>query len=91
MSVRVQLPPLLRGLMQGERWLEAEGNSIGAALADIGRRNPVLALHIFDEQGAIRHNIAFIHDGEIVRAKQAASHPLKFGDEIVLTTALAGG
>jgi sulfur carrier protein ThiS len=91
MSVRVQLPPLLRGLMQGERWLEAEGNSIGAALADIGKRNPSLALHIFDEQGAFRHNIAFIHDGEIVRARQAASHPLEPGDEIVLTTALAGG
>ena len=91
MTVRVQLPPLLRGLMRGERWLEAEGSSIGAMLADIGARNPSLALHLFDEQGAIRHNIAFIHDGEIVRAKQAATHPLQPGDEIVLTTALAGG
>lgn len=91
MSVRVQLPPLLRGLMQGERWLEAEGNSIGAMLVDIGKRNPSLALHLFDEQGAIRRNIAFIHGGEIVRAKQAAAHPLKPDDEIILTTALAGG
>lgn len=91
MSVRVQLPPLLRGLMQGERWLEAEGNSIGAMLSDLSGRYPALALHVFDEQGAIRHNIAFIHDGEIIRAKRAASHPLKPDDEIVMTTALAGG
>ena len=91
MSVRVQLPPLLRGLMQGERWLEAEGESIGAAIAELGRRNPVLALHIFDEQGVFRHNIAFIHEGEIVRAGRAATHPLKPDDEIILTTALAGG
>lgn len=91
MSVRVQLPPLLRGLAGGERWVSAEGQSIGAVLADLGRRNPALSLHFFDEQGAIRHNIAFVHDGEVVRAKDAAAHRLNAADEIVLTTMLAGG
>jgi len=85
------LPPLLRGLMQGERWIEAEGDTIGAALADFGKRNPAIALHIFDEQGTFRHNIVFIHNGEIIRAKKAAAHVLKPGDEVILTTALAGG
>ncbi len=91
MSVRVQLPPLLRGLAGGERWVSAEGRSIGAVLAELGRRNPALALHFFDEQGAIRHNIAFVHEGRIVRAKDAAAHGLAAGDEIVMTNMLAGG
>lgn len=91
MSVRVQLPPLLRGLAGGERWVSADGRSIGAVLADLGRRNPSLALHFFDEQGAIRHNIAFVHRGEIVRAKVAAGHELAPGDDIVITNMLAGG
>ena len=91
MTVRVQLPPLLRGIAGGERWLTAEGNSIGAALSDLGKRNPALALHFFDERGAIRHNIAFLHGGEVVRAGAAGSHMVQPGDEVILTTALAGG
>lgn len=91
MSVRVQLPPILRNLMGGERWLEAEGSSIAAVLADLGRRHPTLALHFFDEQGAIRHNIVCVHQGVLVRGKDAAAHKIEPGDEIILTNALAGG
>jgi molybdopterin synthase sulfur carrier subunit len=91
LSVRVQLPPILRNLMGGERWLEAEGRSIAAVLADLGRRHPTLALHFFDEQGAIRHNIVCIHEGTLVRGKDAAAHRIELGDEIILTNALAGG
>jgi len=91
LSVRVQLPPILRNLMGGERWLEAEGSSIAAVLADLGRRHPTLALHFFDEQGAIRHNIVCIHEGTLVRGKDAAAHKIEPGDEIILTNALAGG
>jgi sulfur carrier protein ThiS len=91
MSVRVQLPPLLRNVMGGERWLTADGASIAAVLADLGRRHPSLALHFFDEQGAVRHNIAFVHDGAVVRAREAAMHAVSPDDELILTTALAGG
>lgn len=89
--VRVQLPPVLRGIAGGERHLEARGSSIGAVLKDLATRHPALALHVFDEQGAIRHNIVFLHDGMAVRAREASAHRLKPGDEVVLTNALAGG
>ena len=91
MSVRVQLPPLLRNLMGGERWLEAEGNSVAAVLSDLGRKHPPLALHFFDEQGAVRHNIVCIHEGTLVRAREAAAYRIQPGDELTLTNALAGG
>ena len=90
-AVRVQLPPVLRGVAGGERWLAGHGSSIGALLADLTSRHPALALHLFDEQGAIRHNIVFLHDGQAVRAREAKAHRLKPGDEVVLTNALAGG
>jgi len=89
--VRVQLPPVLRGIAAGERSLEAKGNSIGAVLNDLTKRHPALGLHLFDERGAIRHNIVFLHDGAVVRAREAMAHRIKPGDEIVLTNALAGG
>jgi hypothetical protein len=89
--IRVQLPPVLRNVMGGKRWLEAQGSSIAAVLTDLAKRHPALGLHLFDEQGAIRHNIVFLHDGDMVRAREAASRQLRPGDEVVLTNALAGG
>lgn len=91
MSIRVQLPPILRPVMNGERYVSAEGNSIGAVLTDLARRNPALALHFFNESGGIRHNIVFLHEGTMIRAKEADLHKLKPGDEVVITNALAGG
>jgi sulfur-carrier protein len=91
LSIRVQLPPILRPVMGGERFLAAEGNSIGAVLSDLARRYPALALHFFNESGAIRHNIVFLHGGTMVRAKDAGLHRLNAGDEVVITNALAGG
>jgi len=91
MSIRVQLPPVLRNVLGGERWLEAEGGTIAAVLTDIAKRHPAMALHFFDEAGAIRHNIVFLHAGSMVRAKEAAARRLHAGDEVVITNALAGG
>ena len=91
MSIRVQLPPILRPVMGGERFLSAEGSSIGAVLTDLARHHPGLGLHLFDEKGGIRHNIVFLHDGAMIRAKEANARQLKSGDEIVITNALAGG
>ena len=91
MSVRVQLPPVLRTVMGGARVLDADGSSIAAALADLAAKHPALKLHFFDEAGAIRHNIVFLHDGAMVRAREAAARRLKEGDEVVITNALAGG
>lgn len=91
MTVRVQLPPVLRHAMGGERWLEAEGSSVAAALGDIGRKNPSLALHLFDEQGDVRHNIVCLHAGAVVRAREMSAHDVCDGDELILANALAGG
>lgn len=91
MTVRVLLPPVLRSVAGGARGLDAEGSSIAAALADLARTHPALALHFFDEAGAIRSNIVFLHDGAMIRAREAAARRLAPGDEIVITNALAGG
>lgn len=87
----MQLPPVLRAVCGGARVLDAEGSSIAAALTDLAKKHPSLALHFFDEAGVIRHNIVFLHDGAMIRAREAAARQLKDGDEIVITNALAGG
>ncbi len=91
MSIRVQLPPVLRAVTGGERMLEADGSTIAAALTDLARRHPALKLHFFDEAGAIRGNVVFLHAGAMIRAKEAGARKLNDGDEVVITNALAGG
>ncbi len=91
MNVRVQMPPVLRAVTGGERWMEGQGLTIAAVLADLAQKHPALGLHLFDEHGAIRRNIVCLHDGEAVRGRDAATHSVKPGDDIVLTNALAGG
>lgn len=91
MTVRVQLPPILRPLMGGARIVEAEGSSIAAVLSDLAKKHPALGLHLFDEAGHVRRNIVFLHGSALVRAGETGAHQIKPGDEIVLTNALAGG
>lgn len=91
MTVRVQMPPILRPVTGGERWMEGEGATIAAVLADLAKKHPALGLHLFDEHGTIRRNIVCLHDGLAVRGKDAAARSVKAGDDIVLTNALAGG
>ena len=91
MSVRVQLPPVLRNVMSGQRWLEASGRTVCEALRDLSAKHPLLALHLFDEQGTVRHNIVCLHEGALVRAREMRTHEVQTGDELVLANALAGG
>ncbi len=91
MTVRVQLPPILRPVMGGARTVDADGHSIAAVLVNLAKKHPSISLHLFDETGAIRRNIVFLHDGALVRAAEAKDRRVKSGDEIVLTNALAGG
>jgi molybdopterin converting factor small subunit len=90
-TVRVQLPPVLRHAMGGERWLQANGTTVAAVLSDLAEKRPALALHLFDEQGRVRHNIVCVHDGTVVRAREMQSHRVRADDELVLANALAGG
>ena len=91
MSVRVQMPPLLRTLTGGSRQMTAEGHSVAEVMADLSKQHPLIARHLFDEDGHIRCSIVFLHDGVLVRAGEAEEHSVHDGDEIVMTNALSGG
>ena len=91
MTVRVQIPPVLRSVTGGRRALEAEGATLAAVLASLAQENPPLALHLFDEHGAVRRHVLCIHAASAVRPHEFASHAICDGDEVIITNALAGG
>lgn len=91
MTVRVSIPPVLRSVTGGRRELEAEGATLQELLVNLVRDYPPLALHLFDEQGAVRRHVLCIHDSNAVRPRDFASHEIRTGEEVILTNALAGG
>ena len=91
MSVRVQIPPALRSATGGRRALEAEGETLADVLANLGRDNPALALHLFDENGVVRRNIVCIHDERVVRPADFSMHAVGNACEVIIANALAGG
>ena len=90
-AVRVRLPPVLRTVMGGQREIEGEGDTIEKVLRHISSANPALGLHLFDESGRPRRNIVCLHRGTLVRAREFSDHAVTYGDELVMTNALAGG
>jgi molybdopterin converting factor small subunit len=75
----------------GKRELEAQGATLQELLTSLAREYPPLALHLFDEQGAVRRHILCIHDSSAVRPCDFARHRVGDGEEVVITNALAGG
>lgn len=90
-AVRISLPPVLVPVTAGERELVAEGRTVGEALRDLARRRPALALHLFDDAGALRRHIVCICDLGVVRAHEVDGRPVSAGQEIRICNALAGG
>jgi len=91
MSVRVQMPPFLCTLTGSARQMTAEGHSVAEVMTNISMQHPLIARHVFDEDGHIRCGLVFLHDGVLVRAGEAAGRSVHDGDEIVMRNALSGG
>lgn len=91
MSVRVHIPPVLRGIAGGRRALDAEGATLSDVLESLVLVHPALAWHLFDENGIVRHNILCIHNSDVVRPIDFPTRTIGDDDEVILANALAGG
>lgn len=90
-AVTIRLPMVLAQLYAGRRDFEAAGGDIAAALADLAKREPALAAHFFDDRGALRRNLQFVHNETYVRVRDAATRTLVPGDRVVVMNAVMGG
>ena len=84
MSVRVQMPPLLRTLTGGARQMTAKGQSVAEVMADLSKQHPLIARHVFDDEGNIRCSIVFLHDGTLVRAGATIGAGAIIGCDLVI-------
>jgi molybdopterin converting factor small subunit len=85
--MRVLIPSALRSYT-GRTWVEADGPTVGAVLADLERQYPGIRFRMIDEQERIRPHIRIFANGA---ATFDLAQPLRPSDALQIVQALSGG
>lgn len=91
MSVTVNLPSVLAAHTGGARIIQANGRTLGEAVADLAARYPTLAPRLRDDQGKPYPFVNFYLNDEDVRFRGGFAAPVQDGDEVTVIPAIAGG
>ncbi len=89
--VVVHLPRVLTDLISCEPRIAVEGATVREALADLVRREPALAAHLFDESGSLRRHVLCFRNEVQARDRAELDQRLSAGDQLTLVNSVAGG
>ena len=87
----VRLPAVLRAQANGERAIEVEGSTIGAAVQSLVGRHPALTEQLLTADGELHRFVNIYLNGQDVRYLSGLETPVGDRDEIRLLPAIAGG
>jgi MoaD family protein len=87
----VRLPSVLRAQANGEKAVEVEGATIGAAVQALVGRHPALAQQLLTPEGELHRFVNVYLNGRDVRYLAGLETPVGDRDEIRLLPAIAGG
>lgn len=87
----VQIPTPLRPLTDNQAAVDAEGATVGAVLADLGRRYPDFHKRVFAADGALQQYVNVYVNNEDIRFLDDLDTPVAERDEISIIPAIAGG
>ena len=87
----VRLPAVLRAQANGERAIEVEGSTIGAAVQSLVGRHPALTEQLLTADGELHRFVNIYLNGQDVRYLSGLETPVSDRDEIRLLPAIAGG
>ena len=90
MSV-IRLPSVLRANADGERAIEVDGATVGAAVQALVGRHPALAGQLLTADGELHRFVNVYLNGRDVRYLGGLDTPVEARDEIRLLPAIAGG
>ena len=89
--VTVRLPPVLTQLLSCDRRIDVCGHTVGDALRKLVEQQPGLALHLFDDTGALRRLVLCFCNQDNVRGQEGLDRVLQPGDTITIVNSVAGG
>jgi len=91
MAITLNLPSVLAAHTGGARTIQANGRTLGEAVADLAARYPTLAPRLRDDQGKPYPFVNFYLNDEDVRFRGGFAAPVQDGDEVTVIPAIAGG
>lgn len=89
--IQVELPSALRALADDRSTLEASGERVAQALANIGQRHPHLLHRILTRGGQLRPHVNLFVNQADIRHQQGLDTPLSDGDVLLVVPSVAGG
>ena len=91
MSVTVHIPTPLRRFTGDAGEVAVEGDTVDAALADLVRRHPQLARHLFGDDGRVRSFVNVFVNDDNIRYADGGATPVADGDAVSIIPSIAGG
>jgi molybdopterin synthase sulfur carrier subunit len=91
MPIPIRIPTNLRKLTADLDTVQAEGETVGALLADLDRQFPGIRERLCDENGKVRRFVGVYLNDEDIRFLGENDTPVKAGDELSIVPAIAGG
>ena len=87
----VQIPPVLRAAVGGEKVVQADGATLGGLLDGLYTRYPTLRDQIDPGAEGLSRRVNIYVDDEDARTLQGIDTPVAGGSTVVILPAMAGG
>ena len=91
MAIEVKIPTILRTYTQGEKSVEAKGDSLAALIDDLDANYPGLKGRLITEDGGLHRLVNVYVNDEDVRFTGSLETPLPDGAAVTILPAVAGG
>ena len=88
---KVMIPTSLRPHVDGQRFVEIDGQNVGTILTELAKQYPNLKSHLYDDDGQLVSFINVFVGDENIRDRDGVQTNLNDRDEILLVPAMAGG
>ena len=91
--ITIELPKSLGLSVDGKTVVEIDEacETVGEALAALGRRSPAVLDRVLDERGHVRQHVNVFRDGESIRFLDGLRTAAPDGSAILILTAISGG
>ena len=91
MSVSVLIPSALRAFVDRQSEIEAEGATVGEALAQVAAQYPDLKHQIYEDDTKLRGFVNVFVDGTNIKKLNGLDTPVAAGATVMIVPAIAGG
>ena len=91
MSIRLQIPRMLREYSDGESELALSVGTVRAAMEHLERDHPTLYRCVCDETGAVRRHVNLFVNNDFLQCRNGLDTVLMPGDVLTIFPAVSGG